>query len=451
MLTFESVEKHRGRTTRREMLKVGSLGIGGLSLAELLRLKSEAAFEPAESDTAVIMLWCGGGQSHLETYDMKPEAPVEIRGPMHSIKTNVPGIDVCELLPEHAKVADKFTLIRSVHHKGSGHPGGTFRFTSGFSEARTGGLLNSESAHPCITSVVNRSLGVTREGMPVSVDLSNGYHWYGSPGDWGEMYRAPVLTSRGLHKWTLQVQPEKMADREGLLKQLDRLRTDLDRNGNAKAMTHFQQQAADIVLSGRVKDAFDLSKEDPKLRECYGEQWGEQCLIARRLVERGVNMVTVSVPGRAPGSNFRAHDWDDHAVNWDLIEAMHDRLPFYDRTVATLIRDLHDRGLNKKVLLLVTGEFGRTPRVDKNDQGRFGRDHYPAAMSMLISGGKGPMGEVIGATNSKGEYPVDRPLDPDDIRATLLHHLGINYRQEIVNKSGRPMQLCYGKHLEEWA
>src|SRR5690606_3461609 len=139
-----------GWKTRREMLKIGFLGIGGLSLAEMLRLQSEAALEPPKSDTAVILLWCGGGPSHLETYDMKPEAPVEIRGPMHSIKTNVPGIDVCELLPEHTKVADKFTIIRSVHHGNAGHPDGTFRFTSGFGEARTGGLLNSESAQPCI-------------------------------------------------------------------------------------------------------------------------------------------------------------------------------------------------------------------------------------------------------------------------------------------------------------
>src|SRR5690606_1581220 len=138
--------------------------------------------------------------------------------------TNVPGIDVCELLPEHAKVADKFTLIRSVHHKSPGHPDGTFRFTSGFGESRPGGLLSSQSAEPCITSVVNRALGISKRGMPVSVDLSSGYHWYGSPGDWGEMYRAPVINSRGLDNWTLRVKPEKMADRDSLLKQLDTLR-----------------------------------------------------------------------------------------------------------------------------------------------------------------------------------------------------------------------------------
>ena len=182
MLSLETVAATRGKLSRRALLRAGFLGIGSLSLAEMLRLRAEAGLKPHKSDTAVILLWCGGGPSQLETYDMKPDAPVEIRGPMNSIKTNVPGIDVCELLPEHAKVADKFTLIRSVHHGNAGHPDGTFRFTSGFGSDRVGGLLNSESAHPCITTVVNRALGISREGMPVALDLSSGYHWYGSHG-----------------------------------------------------------------------------------------------------------------------------------------------------------------------------------------------------------------------------------------------------------------------------
>lgn len=450
MLELETVVARSGRMSRRALLQAGFLGIGGLTLADLLKLQAKGAIKPAQSETAVILLWCGGGQSQLETYDMKPEAPSEIRGPMHSIKSNVPGIDVCELLPLHAQVAEKFTLIRSVSHGHSGHPDGTFRFTSGFGQDRVGGMLSSESKHPCITAVVNRALGITRNGMPVSLDLSSGYRWYGSPGYWGEMYRVPVA-SRGLENWRLQVKPGQLEDRRSLLTQFDRLRTDLDHSGNLKAMGYFQQQATEILLSNKAHEAFDVSKEDPKLRERYGSEWGEQCLVARRLVERGVNMVTVHVPGRPPGSLGKNYDWDDHAVNWDLIEAMRDRLPFYDRTVSTLIEDLHQRGLNKKVLLLVTGEFGRTPRVDNNSPGRFGRDHYPAAMSMLISGGKGPLGTVIGATNSKAEYPVDRPLDPDDIRATLLHHLGIDYTQELPDNAGRPLPLCYGRHLSEWA
>lgn len=450
MLELETIVRRSGLVSRRALLQAGFLGIGGLTLADLLKQQAQAGFKPTASDTAVILLWCGGGPSQLETYDMKPAAPKEIRGPLNAIKTNVPGIEVCELLPEHAKVADKFTLIRSVSHGHAGHPDGTFRFTSGFGQDKVGGLLSSESKHPCITAVVNRALGIERNGMPVSLDLSSGYRWYGSPGYWGEMYRVPVA-SRGLENWRLQVQPGQLEDRRTLLKQFDRLRTDLDQSGNLAAMSSFQHQATEILLTNKAHEAFDVSSEDPKLRERYGSEWGEQCLIARRLVERGVNLVTVHVPGRPPGSLSKSYDWDDHAVNWDLIEAMRDRLPFYDRVVATLIEDLHQRGLNKKVLLLVTGEFGRTPRVDNNSPGRFGRDHYPAAMSMLISGGKGPLGSVIGATNSNAEHPIERPLDPDDIRATLLHHLGINYKQELPDTAGRPLPLCYGHHLREWA
>lgn len=450
MLELETVSRQADKLSRRGLLKAGFLGIGSLTLADLLKLKSQAAFKPSESDTAVILLWCGGGPSQLETYDMKPDAPAEIRGPMSPIPTNVPGIDVCELLPLHAKIADKFSLIRSVSHGHSGHPDGTFRFTSGFGQDKVGGLLSSESKHPCLSAVVNRSLGITRNGMPVSIDLSSGYRWYGSPGYWGEMYRVPVA-SRGLENWKLQINPGQLDDRRSLLASFDKLRTDLDRSGNLQAMTYFQQQATEILLSNKAHEAFDVSQEDPRVRERYGVEWGEQCLIARRLVERGVNMVTVAVPGRAPGSLGKNYDWDDHAVNWDLIEAMHDRLPFYDRVVTTLIDDLHQRGLNKKVLLLVTGEFGRTPRVDTNSPGRFGRDHYPAAMSMLISGGSGPLATVIGATNSQAEHPIDRPLDPDDIRATVLNHLGIDYQQELPDPAGRPLPLCYGRHLSEWA
>ncbi len=301
MLELESVATRSGRTSRRAFLQAGFLGIGSLTLAEMLKLQAKASFKTSQSDTAVILLWCGGGPSQLETYDMKPDAPSEIRGPMHSIRTNVPGIDVCELLPCHAKVADKFSLIRSVSHGHSGHPDGTFRFTSGFGKDKSGGLLSTESKHPCITAVVNRALGITRNGMPVSLDLSSGYRWYGSPGYWGEMYRVPVA-SRGLENWRLQVKQDQLEDRRSLLSQFDRFRSDLDHDGNLKAMGYFQQQATEILLSNKAHEAFDVSKEDPRLRERYGVEWGEQCLIARRLVERGVNMVTVHVPGRAPGS-----------------------------------------------------------------------------------------------------------------------------------------------------
>ena len=436
--------------SRRKMLQVGFLGLGGLGLADLFQMRAMANPVALPKDTSVILLWCGGGPSQLETYDMKPLAPSDVAGPFRPIRTNVPGIEVCELLPLHAEIADKFTLIRSCHHGESAHPNGTWRFMSGSGDGMSGGLLGTQAKQPCLGPSVNRALGMCRNGMPVTLNLGSGYHWYGSPGDWGETYRVPNAVG-GLAGWTLQTTPARLSSVDSLRVSLDRYHADLDQRGNLSAMTTFNKQATEILLSGRVAEAFDVSKEDPRLRDRYGVEWGEQCLIARRLVERGVNLVTVAVPGRSPGSPLPSYDWDDHAVNWDLPTAMRDRLPFYDSAVSTLIKDVHQRGLNKKVLIVVTGEFGRTPRPDKNAIGRFGRDHFPNAMSMLISGGSGPLGAVIGSTNSKAEYPTERPLSPDDIRATILHHLGINYEHEYLNAGGRPVRLCGGKHLQEWA
>ena len=438
------------RISRRRLLQVGFLGIGGLGLADLLRLQAQANPVAAPKDTAVILLWLGGGPSQLETYDMKPGAPADVRGPFRPIRTNVPGIEVCELLPLHAQIADKFTLIRSCHHGESAHPNGTWRFMSGSGDGMAGGLLSTQAKQPCLGPTVNRALGLCRDGMPVTLNLGSGYHWYGSPGEWGETFRVQNAVG-GLAGWTLQSKPERLRTVNELRSSLDRLNSELDQRGTLSATAQFNQQATDILLSGRVAEAFDLSKEDPKLRRRYGIEWGEQCLVARRLVERGVNLVTVAVPGRSPGSLLPSYDWDDHAVNWDLPTAMLDRLPFYDSAVSTLISDVHERGLNKKVLIVVTGEFGRTPRPDNNMPGRFGRDHYPSAMSMLVSGGSGPLGTVLGATNSKAEHPIERPLSPDDIRATILHHLGINYEHEYLNAGGRPVRLCNGRHLPEWA
>ncbi|MGE0607979.1 MAG: DUF1501 domain-containing protein [Pirellulales bacterium] len=436
--------------SRRKLLQAGFLGIGGLGLADLLRMRAEAGPVAAKKDTAVILLWLGGGPSQLETYDMKPQAPADIRGPFRPIGTKVSGIELCELLPEHAKIADKFTIIRSCHHAESAHPNGTWRFLTGSGEGTSGGLLGTQARQPCLGPQVNRSLGLCRNGMPVVLNLGNGYHWYGSPGDWGETYRVPNAVG-GLAGWTLQTTPDRLKTVDQLRARFDRLQGDLDQRGTLDATNQFNRQATEILLSGRVAEAFDVDQEDPRLRDLYGTEWGEQCLVARRLVERGVNLVTVAVPGRRPGSTQASYDWDDHAVNWDLPAAMIDRLPFYDSAVATLIRDVHERGLNEKVLIVVTGEFGRTPRPDTNSPGRYGRDHYPNAMSMLFSGGSGPLGQVIGATNGRAEYPVERPLSPDDIRATILQHLGINYEHEFVNASGRPVRLCNGRHLTEWA
>jgi hypothetical protein len=224
------------------------------------------------------------------------------------------------------------------------------------------------------------------------------------------------------------------------------MRRDLDPPGGMRLMDEYNRRAVEVLTSGAVRRAFDISQESPRVREKYGDGYGREVLVARRLVEAGVNFVTVCDRGTGPGSN--AHNWDDHAVNWDLLTAMRARLPRYDHMVSTLIDDLYDRGLDRKVLLIVTGEFGRTPRLEHKD-GRIGRDHYPAAMSMLFSGGGMPMGQVIGATNRRGEHPIDRKLDPNDVLATIYHHLGIDHRQEIIDTTGRPTRLTSGEPIAE--
>jgi len=211
-------------------------------------------------------------------------------------------------------------------------------------------------------------------------------------------------------------------------------------------MDSFGRQALEMMATGEVRKAFDLSQEDPKTRDKFGDGYGQEVLIARRLVEAGVSFVTVCARGSGPGT--KAHDWDDHAVNWDMQGAMLARMPRYDHVVSTLINDLYERGLDQKVLLIVTGEFGRTPRLEKQN-GIIGRDHWPSAMSILISGGNMPMGQVIGSTTSTGERPKDRPLDPHDLLATIFHFLGINHRTEINDETGRPFPICRGEPIRE--
>jgi hypothetical protein len=303
-----------------------------------------------------------------------------------------------------------------------------------------------------IGALVNRELDGQRNNLPAAVAINgvcvNGPDY--SPGIaqgfLPTQYRVPI-TNGSFRDTTLLVSNESLDDRLSLLGKFDRMRRDADNTGTAKAMDTFQSRALGLLTSDRTRKAFDLSLENPKTRDRYGDDYfGREVLLARRLVEAGVGFVSVRVPGSSPES--KAHDWDDHAVNWDMLTAMRGRLPRYDHVVSTLIQDLHDRGLDQDVLLVVTGEFGRTPRLEQRD-GRIGRDHYPDAMSILISGGGMPMGEVIGATNSKGEYPTQRPLDPHDVLATIYEHLGIDHKREYLDPQGRPHPITRGTPIAE--
>jgi hypothetical protein len=244
----------------------------------------------------------------------------------------------------------------------------------------------------------------------------------------------------------LTVDTRRLDDRLAILQSFDRYRREADTTGAMAGLDVFNERAINILTTNRVRDAFDLSKEDPRLCEKYGDGYGREVLVARRLVEAGVGFVSVRIPGSGEGT--RAYDWDDHAVNWDMLGAMNARLPKYDHVVSTLIEDIFDRGLNKKVLVVLTGEFGRTPRLEFKE-GRIGRDHHPGAMSIMVSGGGMPMGQVIGATDHHAARPSTRPLDPHDILATVYRHLGIDHTAEYPDPRGRPIPWTRGTPIFE--
>jgi hypothetical protein len=449
--------------TRRQILRAGFLGLGSLTLADLLRLRAQATdpasregqrTETARPESAVILLWVGGGPSHLETYDLKPEAPDTIRSIFRPIGTRVQGLDVCELLPEHARLADKLTIFRSLAHDEPDHGIGTSRFLTGYPDLLGGKrkeVSYSGSYYPSVECGANRYLGRMRDGMPVAVDLG-GYrpdNAFRGPGIWGAAYQVPHVPSvKGrMPIARLKVPAGKFADRVELLGQLERVRAAADQGAMAK-MDVFQRQAFDILTSGKVSEAFDLNRENAKVRERYGPGWPQELLAARRLVEAGVRFVSVNVPGLADLPDGKGFNWDDHAVNWDMRTAMQRRLPRFDRAVGTLIEDIYQRGLNERVLLVITGEFGRTPRLESMN-GKVGRDHYPWAMSIVLAGGGRQRGNVVGATDGHGARPKTRRYDPHDFLATIYQYLGIDPHREYTDTLGRPLPLTRGTPIAE--
>lgn len=437
----------RDGTTRRDLLRVGFLGLGGMTLAQLMQLRSQAGVVDS-GHKAIILLWLQGGPSHLETYDMKPHAPDGYRGPFGAIKSNVPGIEICELLPMHAQMADRFALIRSCTHTHAGHSEGNTMMMTGYPEIDPN---KREPVHPECGAVINRLYGQCRDGMPVAVGMGARHYNYvpgTTAGYWGTAYSCPIV-DRGLPNATPQIDGRRLGDRKGLLKALDHIRCDADAGSSMEAMDEFKRQAFEILTSNKARIAFDLSLETENTRERYGQGWGQQALLARRLVESGVHFVSVGVPG----GNV-VYNWDDHAVNGSLPAAMCDRLPGYDKAVTALIEDIYQRGLDQDVMIVAMGEFGRTPQFrqakgNRSGKLQWGRDHWPGAMSILISGGGKRMGQVIGSTDNRGAYPDSRPLNPHDILATMYDHLGIDPHHMFVNTSGRPVALTHGTPVQE--
>lgn len=453
----------QGPISRRSLLQAGSVGFTGLGLADLLRMQAQAeevAPGSVDEERSVIFVWLPGGPPHMETYDMKPNAPQDYRGPFRPISTNVPGIDICEHLPMHAKVADKFSLIRSISHQFADHGGGHKILMTGRAPKTP---VDTILDYPCVGSVASKSFEKRNVGVPNYVACVDNGRQGIDVFAMGTAYLGPAYapffvvgdpSEKGFQVQNLgldKAMETRIDDRNQLLSGLDRLRRDVDRDGSVRALDKFNQRAMDLLVSEKARNAFDLTKESPATIERYGRHaWGARALMARRLVEAGCKFVTVVLenPYVSGISHLKAgvYNWDSHAVNCHIYTDLLARLPIYDRTISALIEDLYARGLNKKTLLVVTGEFGRTPRIENSIGTQTGvmqpgRDHWPNAMSVLISGGGTQTGQVIGSTNDKGEHPQDRPLIPGDLWATVFRHLGVNYRNTFPDHNGRPQYI----------
>ncbi|MDB5388227.1 MAG: hypothetical protein JWM11_3873 [Planctomycetaceae bacterium] len=439
----------RGALKRREFLRAGVLALGGLTLSDVLRLRASAAGpKPA---TSVILFWMWGGPSQLETYDMKPAAPREYRGPLSPIRTNVPGLDICEYFPLQAQMADKFSIIRSLHHDMASHNDGSIEVLTGKTPRIADPTSTAKSEHPDFGMVASYVRGRHPQGMPQYVGVQRA-PFMTLPNYLGVSHKAfetgdpshPEYAPKNLTLAT-GLDNARLDDRKFLVNQFDRFRRDLDLNRSLEGVEEFRAAAFQVLTSRTVADAFDVRNEDPKLRDRYGRhRWGQSCLLARRLTEAGV--AVVNIDATAPNDTTKNFSWDDHAGAFHLDYAQRERLPQMDQALTALIEDLHNRGMEKQVLVIACGEFGRTPKVTyatKNfsDQPGVGRDHWPSAYSAFISGGGLRMGQVVGATNSRSEYPIENPVTPQDMMATVYRHLGIDSQRTIKDFSGRPLAI----------
>jgi uncharacterized protein DUF1501 len=447
---------------RRTWLQLGGLSLGALcagagpSLPQLLAAEERGG----PRDFSVILFWANGGPSHLETFDLKPNAPEEIRGPFRPIATRVPGMQVCELLPRLAGLADKFTLLRSLHHERGEHSGGTHRFLTGHSSVQAN-LPNAEN--PEIGSVVAKHLDTGHRDVPFFVADTQFYG--GGPAYLGKACAPfmlnpnnPISASGNNTYDPIPIFPTndgrtglhlsadstlRLHEREDLLNNLDDFRRAADRSGSLDSWNRYHRRAVEILSSRATRDAFDLTREPESVRRRYGDTfWGKSLLTCRRLVEAGVRFVQCQATYRLSASVARTTNWDDHSVNSHIFEAYRLKLPVLDFAMSALVEDLYARGLERRVLFIFCGEFGRTPRIANQDPShRPGRDHWPRAMSVFLAGGGLRMGQVIGSTNSKGEHPVERPMDSNNLLATIYDRFGIDPSLTLPDLIGRPIHI----------
>ncbi len=457
-----------GPESRRGFMQLGLAGFASLSLPGIFRLR--AASRPAQNQKrkSVIMVWQPGGCSHLDTYDPKPDIPSEYRGPFDTIETKVPGLYFSELLPLQAQIADKMTVLRSMRQTAGGHPAGTMQLLSGDPATRD----KPKPKYPdwmCVANYLQAQSGTRHSPLPAYVSVNGPGGSYNGPAYLGEAY-APFTVTGDPNKPNFSVPNIGLSDlnevrhlqrRSQLRHNLDLLERSFDKANELQALDEFETQAMTLLTNPKTKDAFDLTKEDDKTRDRYGRNtWGQQLLMARRLVEAGVDIVTSSLKGPLCG---RVGNWDDHAVNHHVFDALRFRSKAYDQAVSALISDIYERGLDEQVLVVVTGEFGRTPKISYQPSTgagnasapagtkQPGRDHWPRAFSNIWAGGGIETGKFIGATSTLGEDSVERVCTPGDFLSTIYHHLGIDSAHiAIKDFNGRPTPIVdHGKPIPE--
>ena len=458
---------------RRSFLRAGLAGIGALSLPGILRLQAQNPLQASDSirggreKTAVIMVWQPGGCSHIDSYDPKPNSGSEYRGPFGLISTKITGCQFTELLPRQASIAHRFTVLRSMYQSAGGHPAGSMQLLSGDPDTRD----KPKPKFPdwmSVTNYLRSQKGPRQNPLPAYVGLNPPLE-YNGPAYLGDAYspfavagdpNSPSFTVPNMGLSNVR-EIRRLGRRSTLRQNLDTLERAFDQQGELAALDQFEAQAMTLLTNPKTKEAFDLTREDERTRNRYGRNsWGQQLLLSRRLVEAGVEIMTTSLSGPLCG---RVHNWDDHAVNHNVFEAMRFRAAAYDQAVSALIEDIYERGLDKRVLVVVTGEFGRTPKISYEPSTgagdasapagtrQPGRDHWPRAFSNIWAGGGIETGRVIGATDKRGEDVVERRCGPGDFLATIYHHLGIDSSTTLIKDfNGRPTPIVdHGKPIPE--
>jgi hypothetical protein len=446
-------------SSRRNMVKASMAGMAGLTLPTLLQSRAEAATLGLDSkkSKSVILLWMTGGPSQIDTWDPKPDRPLNNRGPFGVIKTKLPGVFICEHLPKQAAMLDRFTLIRSVDAKFSNHePNMVFQTGNLDAEPRT----NREAKnYPSIASIVAKHRSTNQAVMPHYVGFYRSPSHIAFGGYAGQEYdpfqgniaaKLPVYDLVGnntgrtsnaeLFQFPKGLDFERLGDRRALLKDLDRIRRDIDSSGAMEATDSFQQLAVDLVIGKQARDAFDLSLEPSQTRARYGDHlWCQQALLARRLVEAGVAFVTLDLSYHTASGT-----WDNHGDNvppyGGISRGLKPLLPLFDHLLTTLVSDLEERGRLDDVLIIAMGEFGRTPMMGTQGSSD-GRDHWPNVMSMCMAGGGLRHGQVIGATEKDGGTIKERAVTPGDFAATLYRFFDVPLATQYVDHQGRPRNV----------